>query len=186
MRSTLLSRIVIYRSIRNASASRFLLPSILLDHVSQLDYKFPFFIFLTWFKSVFIFPACISVIHTFDLFGKKKVQKRYLPIIYSSVTFWFYNMVPITKSGPFMSINDFRPTALHCTTAHWWSMEMSIFHLWWSVKICFRENILGINNLCSQCTGKLYSLFIERVWYYLTSLFTRISSTTASIAGESR
>ena len=119
MRSTLLSRIVIYRSIRNASASRFLLPSILLDHVSQLDYKFPFFIFLTWFKSVFIFPACISVIHIFDLFGKKKVQKTYLLIIYNSVTFWFYNMVPITKSGPFMSINDFRPTALHCTQYTW-------------------------------------------------------------------
>ena len=153
MRSTLLSRIVIYRSIRNASASRFLLPSILLDHVSQLDYKFPFFIFLTWFKSVFIFPACISVIHIFDLFGKRKVQKRYLPIIYSSVTFWFYNMVPITKSGPFMSINDFRPTALHyCTLMVWENVNFSSMMV--SKNMFQRENT-GINILYSvqeNCT----------------------------------
>ena len=61
---------------------------------------------------------------------------------------------------------------LHCTTSHWWFGKMAIFHLWWSVKICFREKILGINNLCSQCTGKLYSLFIERVYGIILHLYS--------------
>ena len=37
--------------------SGFFLPTILLDHVSQFYYKLALLVFLTWLKSVFIFPS---------------------------------------------------------------------------------------------------------------------------------
>lgn len=68
LRSTLLlQKIVIYSSLREEStlpASRFLLPSVFLYHVSQLNNEFPLFIFLTRLKGMLIFPSqcCLAAV----------------------------------------------------------------------------------------------------------------------------
>ena len=70
---------------------------------------------------------------------------------------------------------------LHCTTAHWWFGKMSIFHLWWSVKVCFREKILGINTLYSVQVNCTVSSLSECMVLSYISIHSHVC-TTAYIA----